>query len=410
MCPGEAIVIAKSESKGLYLPEIRVDKCRLCQLCVECCPGYQVDFQQLNQDIFGRQPQDRFLGNFLHCYIGHSNDRRIRYESASGGIVSQLLIFALEKGIIDGALVVGMKEDKPLEPKPFVARTKAEILSAGRSKYCPVPVNEALRQIVSSQGKFAVVGLPCHIHGVRKAEHQNPRLKKKIVLHVCLLCSHIANFVGTEFVIEKLRIPKNQIRELRYRGKGWPGSMTIELRNGSSANIPLVGSWYSYWPVFSSFLFTPMRCTMCPDQSGELADISLGDAWLPELRSDRIGESIIVARTQIAEDILSKMVSENVISVRLTTPEKVKQSQSVNLTFKKSDLSTRLIMLSLLGKQVPVFTPDQSSWSPMAFLRALLIYFSIAVSSDRHLRSLLVHFPIPFFRMYYGVYKLLSKG
>ena len=410
VCPSEAIMMVKSKSSGVYLPKINMDKCRFCQLCVTCCPGYSVDFQQLNLEIFGRQPIDRFLGNFLRCYVGHSNDHDIRFNSASGGIASQLLVFALEKSIIDGALVVGMKEDNPLEPKPFVARTKSEILSAARSKYCPVPANEAVKQILTEEGKFAVVGLPCHIHGIRKAEHQNSRLKKKIVLHVCLMCSHAVNFMGTEFVIEKLRVTKNQISELHYRGKGWPGSMTIKLRDGSSTSISLVGAWYSYWPIFSSFLFTPMRCTMCPDQTGELADISLGDAWLPELHGDKTGESVIVTRTQTAEDVLSKMISAKVISVQQTTPEKVKQSQALNLKFKKCDLDTRLTTLSFLGKQTPNFIPKESSWSPLAFLRAVYIYFNIKVSSYKHMRSLLLRFPIPFFRLYFGLYKFLSTA
>jgi len=410
VCPSGAIDIVKSKSCGIYLPRIKTDKCKTCQLCMTCCPGHKVDFQQLNLEIFGHQPSDRFLGNFLKCYVGHSNDHDIRFDSSSGGIASQLLIFALEKGLIDGALVVGMKEDKPLEPRPFLARTKSEILSATGSKYCPVPANEAAKQILIEKGRFAIVGLPCHIHGIRKAEHQNPRLKEKIVLHICLMCSHAVNFIGTEFIIEKLHIPRNRIDEVRYRGKGWPGSMTIKLRNGSSTSIPLVGTWSSYWPVFSSFLFTPTRCTMCPDQTGELADISLGDAWLPELRSDKIGESIIVTRTQIVENVLSEMVSMKLVSIRPTTPEKVKQSQALNLKFKKCDLSTRLTILSIFGKKIPDFVPKESSWSPLAFLRALYIYFSIGISSNKHIRSLLVCLPFPLFRLYFGLYKSLSEA
>jgi len=40
--------------------------------------------------------------HYLNCYIGHSTDYNIRYNSASGGHVTQLSIFALEVGIIDG--------------------------------------------------------------------------------------------------------------------------------------------------------------------------------------------------------------------------------------------------------------------------------------------------------------------
>src|SRR4030043_382689 len=116
----------------------------------------------------------------------HFNDEEIRRGSSSGGIVTQLLVYALEKGIIDGALVVRMKKDKPLEPEPFIARSREEIISASKSKYCPVAANVVLKAILSEKGRVAVVGLPCHINGIRKAESALPELKKKIVLHVGL--------------------------------------------------------------------------------------------------------------------------------------------------------------------------------------------------------------------------------
>ena len=48
-----------------------------------------------------------------------------------------------------------------------------EPVSATKSKYCPVPANVRIKKILRRNGKFAVVGLPCHIHGVRKAEMLN---------------------------------------------------------------------------------------------------------------------------------------------------------------------------------------------------------------------------------------------
>jgi len=115
ICPHEAIHMYRSNYEGRYLPKIEEQKCTYCGLCVKSCPGYSVDFKKINSKIFGKQPEDQQLGNYLRCYIGHSNDHDIRYNSSSGGIVSQLLIFALEKGIIDGALVARMKKDAPLE-------------------------------------------------------------------------------------------------------------------------------------------------------------------------------------------------------------------------------------------------------------------------------------------------------
>jgi len=310
--------------------------------------------------------------------------------------------------MIDGALVVGMKKDRPLEPQPFIARTKEELLSASKSKYCLVSMNEALRQILKEEGRFAVVGLPCHIHGIRKAERVYKILKKRIVLHVGLMCSRTANFLGTEFLLEKMRIRKEQVIELTYRGKGWPGSMSIKLMDGSDLAIPCIG-WNAYWPIFSSFFFTPMRCIMCPDHTNELADISLGDAWLPELKRERSGESIIMTRTKAAEHLLTLASSAGAISIRPVGPEKVKQSQAEPLKFKKDDLGARLGTLRSVGKEIPTFTPAaNSSGSFFAFLRTFFAYFNIRASSNKHSKSLLVYVPFPLFRLYYGIRKFLS--
>lgn len=405
MCPNNAIEM--QITRGLWLPSVDVKKCNCCGICVEVCPGISVNFEMLNSYVFGKQPKDRLLGNYLACYIGHSNDYKVRFNSASGGIASQILIFALKKGIINGALVVRMKKNKPLEPEPLIVKSKEEILSASKSKYCPVPVNVALKQILKENGKFAVIGLPCHIHGIRKAELLNRKLREKIVLHICLMCSHMVNFQGTEFILQKISVSKEQVSQLSYRGKGWPGVMTIKLKNGTSYNIPLVGGWNSYWPIFSSFFFTPTRCTLCSDQTGELSDISLGDAWLPELKNDKIGKSIIITRTKAGESVLSTMARSNVISIQQVSPEKVKRSQFLNLKFKKDDLGTRLNLIKFFGKQVPYFIPAQRSWSLAAFLRALYIYFNIKISSTIRIRPLLKILPFSFFRLYFGIYKLL---
>jgi len=404
VCPSEAIEMERC--RGLLLPKLHEEKCNKCGLCVKSCPGHRVSFEELNNGIFKKQPRDTSLGNYLRCYIGHSNNE-VRNHASSGGIAPRLLIFALEQGIIDGALVVRMKKDRPLETEPFVARTKEEIISATRSKYCPVSMNEVLHQIIRESGRFAVVGLPCHIHGIRKAERVSKILQERIALRIGLFCSRTADFLGTEFLLEKVGVRKEQVIELNYRGKGWPGSMSIRLRDGSNSSIPCRG-WNSYWPVFSSFFFTPMRCIMCPDHTNELADISLGDAWLPELKRWGLGESIILTRTDAAENLLALANSAGAISIRPVEPEKIKQSQAEPLKFKKNDLGARLSTLKSVGKEIPIFSPTpNSSISFAAFLRTLFAYFNINASSKR-LRSLLIHVPFPLFRLYYGLRKFLS--
>ena len=149
---------------------------------------------------------------YSNCYLGYSVDDDIRYDSSSGGVITSLLIYALEKGIIDGALVTRMNKDNPFEPEPFIAKNKEEIIEAAKSKYCPVPLNKLINEILKSENlKIAVVGLPCHIHGIRKAEMLNESLRNRIVLHLGIFCSHTDTFWQTYSLINKLGIKENDV-------------------------------------------------------------------------------------------------------------------------------------------------------------------------------------------------------
>lgn len=238
VCPYNAIEMNRNID-GVYLPNIDYEKCnRQCKgFCIEVCRGYSLDFNKLNRFIFGKIREDVSLGNYNGCYIGHSSSKELRWNSSSGGIVTSLLTFALEEGIIDGALVTRMNKDNPLEPEVILARTKNQIISASKSKYCPVPVNLALEKILEENGRFAIVGLPCHIQGVRKAEMLNEKLKEKIVLHIGLFCTSNVSFLATEFLLEKMGIRKENVAAISYRGKGWPGETSVRLKSGREISV-----------------------------------------------------------------------------------------------------------------------------------------------------------------------------
>jgi coenzyme F420 hydrogenase subunit beta len=405
ICPVEAVEM--HVSKGLLLPRIDEEKCTCCDLCVKCCPGYAVDFEALNSVVFGVQPKDAFLGNYLGCYVGHSNDYKVRFNSSSGGVVTQLLVFALDKGLIDGAVVTRMRGDSPLLPESFIARTKEEIVSASKSKYCPTSTNEVLKQILKADGKFAFVGLPCQIHGVRKAEMNIKGLKEKIILRISLFCSHNVSFHGTEFLLKKLGLSPNMVLSIAYRGRGWPGSMVLKLKGSPRLVVPYSRGFRCYWPIFSCYFFTPLRCLMCWDCTGELADISVGDAWLREFRSDNIGSSIIITRTKLGEDFLSLARSEKKVFAQSISTDLVRQSQRDSLKFKKDDLAVRLAMIKAMGWAVPNFKLAYSG-SLISFLRNFFVLRNVLACRMENFRCLLIGAPFPLFRLYYGVYKVLS--
>lgn len=411
LCPNSAIELTMDEKKGIYVPRIDEEKCKNCGICFKVCPGHEVDFKGLNLEIFGEEPENILIGNYLDCYVGHSMDYDIRYNSASGGLVSQLLIFALEVGMIDGALVTRMNKNNPLEPEPFIARTKEEIIEASGSKYCPVPANIALKEILESEEgeKFAVVGLPCHIHGVLKAKAINKKIREMVVLHIGIICMRTPNFRATEWLLQRNKIKKEEVKRIEYRGGGYPGGMTILSHNDSPKFLKLLDN--GYLAGFLEFFF-PNRCTICYDFLCEFSDISIGDAFfIPEIRkNDKVGSSAIISRTPMGNNILKKCFSKNLIKLEKMNSEAFICFQNLmEVYFKKKPFWARASIFRLLNRKLPTYHIVKSlNPSIVDYLNSLYFYLFIWIGSKKRLWCIL-HTYITFRKLVGAVLKRLKR-
>jgi len=351
VCPESAITMNIDASKGVYIPTL-TGKCNGCGTCIKVCPGLVVDFKELNLVLFNKSPNDYLLGNYVHCYVGYATDYRVRYNSSSGGLVTSLLLFALDYGMIDGALVTKMDDKHPLISLPYLARSRQDIISAAGSKYCPNPINAGLKHIIKHQGRFAVVGLPCHIHGIRKAQLILEDLKDKIAFCFGLACHSTPSFKATEYILKNLGINRQDVVSIAYRGKGWPGGMTIKLRNGTELFVPFKST--IYWGRAFTLFFKPFRCSLCEDKTNELADVSFMDAWLPEfLEKDKIGTSLIISRSKHGDELIRKAKKEGYIEVSTIHCDAIIRSQA--LEYAKRSFAARYLIMKALGKRVPLY-------------------------------------------------------
>ncbi len=367
VCPTDAVEI-KINKRGFYTPKINEKKCTDCDLCSKVCPQINKtkNFDELNKFVFGKISDDKIIGNYINCYVGHSTDEILRFEASSGGVVTQLLITALEKGIIDGALVTRMRKDYPLIPDPFIARTKEEIISAMCSKYCPVPANIMLKEIINSKKneKFAVVGLPCQIIGIRKLEMINKKLQEKIVLHIGLFCASTKSFFGTDFILKKKKIEKKNVRSIKYRGKDWPGYMQIEHTKGNIL-LPLFHPLY-FGAIYP--FFTNICCMGCANHIPLFSDMSVGDPW--GIKKDPKGDSLLISRTMFGEEIIK--ISSNLNHIE--TKDIKKEDLFVHPTIKMQKKSHNFFISTI--KEFG-FCSYNVLFSNISFMNKIFLLFNI---------------------------------
>ncbi|MEM3663746.1 MAG: Coenzyme F420 hydrogenase/dehydrogenase, beta subunit C-terminal domain [Candidatus Jordarchaeales archaeon] len=378
-CPNNAIRIIKNSKNGFLIATVDEKKCSKCGICVEVCPGFSFDFEKTRRELFKENKVNFFVGPYLNAYLGYSTDHDIRYMSSSGGLVTALLLFALEEGLIDGAIVTKMEG---LEATPIIAENNEEIIAASGSKYCPVPLNIALKRVLETEKgkKFAIVGLPCHIHGVRKAE-KNKELKEKIAFLLGLFCGGAPTFSGTEFLFSLLGIKKSDVTSISYRGCGWPGYIQIKTKNNKNLRIGHLWSWR----IFGIRFFATPRCMVCCDATSEFADLSFGDAWLPRImESDRVGTSIVLSRTDRGEDLLSLALKNRKIELSPLQLKEVIESQKGTLLFKKK-FEARARLFKDLYRMPPFFNSGSLKLKFGDYLLNCIYYFNFKISRLRFL-------------------------
>lgn len=407
ICPKNALTVMKCSERGTYLPRLDDTKCDQCGICLRICPGAEVNFKELNLLAFDKELEDAPIGNYLNCYAGYATDRRLRYKSASGGLVGALSTFALETGAVDGVLATRMSCETPSKPQPFIAETKEEFMSAVGSKYCPVPANVALREILEKKGRYILVGLPCHIQGLRKAQVLNKKLRNRVAYCFGLVCNHTPSFHATKYLLRKFKIPEEKIAKLYYRGKGWPGGMNIILDDGSEAFIP----WASphYWGMVFQRFFWPKNCMVCDDKLCQLADIVFMDAWLPEFSSDKIGTSLVMVRSKRGEALITKAMKHKVVELQAISIKSVIKSQSMVTTIRK--VAARRFISQFLFKSVFPFYKSAPKPTFSDLLDAFhLIFMNTLCQNPSKFSQVVIEYHVIFWNLARSINKILRKS
>ncbi|MGI6455143.1 MAG: Coenzyme F420 hydrogenase/dehydrogenase, beta subunit C-terminal domain [bacterium] len=348
-CRKKAVTLVNVESVGIR-PMLNHHLCGECTECVSICPGYQTDTSSMPRESDLPSPEEDEIGYTLEIREGYASAPETRYRASSGGLLSALSLYCLEQEGMSFVLHIGMNPERPWENTTFQSRTREEILQKTGSRYAPASPCDGLEAIEKSDTPCVFIGKPCDVAGVSMARRQRSQLDKNLGLVLSFFCAGTPSTQGTLKVLEALNTRKGDLKQLRYRGNGWPGHFTPVKRDGS---VPGTYTYEESWNRLNQF--RDFRCHLCPDGLGRMADLSCGDSWHEYANNGTPGSSIILVRTPRGREILHRAMAAGYVTLKPLAASEVIRAQT-SLLSRRRVLFGRLLAMRMLGIPIPRFT------------------------------------------------------
>ena len=231
--------------------------------------------------------------------LARATDTEVHQKGQDGGLVSAILLWCLDHGYIDAALVSYLEGDgTSWKAIPGVARNREEILAAAGSRYTYSANTMAYAEAVESGAeKLALVGMSCQssVPPAMKARKAG-KPARRFALNIGLLCSKTFD----DAIFEELFEAKYGLRKQDMVKMNIKGVFQIWMKDGGYHEVTLK----------ECHAWTRDGCKTCPDFAAEHADISTGgigafNDW-----------TLTIVRTDLGREIMIKMLEDGTIEGR----------------------------------------------------------------------------------------------
>ena len=316
VCPSDSIGIGRDDD----LPEL-VKMCTGCSLCWDFCPRgglrYEATWPLIEETPVtlstrgngnGKRqraaaadpPGDGSASGWTISGGPASNGLGVVRESYTarvapevpgaqdGGVVSAILMAALDAGHLDGVLLAREDDDKPWKGVAHLARTPEDVAASAGSFYNQTMALGHLdldRHDLPPNPRIAVVGTPCEVEGIRAMQARPWTWGKSrvdaVVLTIALLCTKSFDYRG--LMLRELRDERGVLLSQVGKVDVIHGRMIVEDREGNR----IVDE-----PVRDFHGAALKGCDECADFLGHGADISVGSVGSDE------GYSSVLVRTE----------------------------------------------------------------------------------------------------------------
>ena len=264
--------------------EIDDQKCIDCGACSRVC--------QVNAPVVLKKP--------ISWYQGWSRDETTRENCASGGFATEISRAFISQGGIVFTCV--------FENGEFIysaIETLEDLTKIAGSKYIksnPSGMYKAVRRRLLAGEKVLLIGLPCHIAGVKN--YLTDKLKENLST-IDLICHGSPAPELLKLFLKEHEIELNSISAIRFRQKD---HFQVEQKEENDyKNVGAKGVLDSYMIGFLGGLFYTENCYECKyAQLNRVSDITIGDSWGSELPTEeqKKGISLALCQTKKGEQIL----------------------------------------------------------------------------------------------------------
>ena len=270
-----------------------------CTMCTRACPRFRNWESEIDVYRFARERRDDEVYGVGDVLLARARDQDLVELGQDGGVVSALLIYALENNLIDAALVSGLEGDGTTwRAVPRVAKNRDDVLATAQSRYTYSANLLAYDEAVNGGAeRIALVGMGCMASapGAMQARRAG-KVARRLSLTIGLLCSKTFDDAIFEELFEaQYHIARADIVKMNIKGV-----FQIWTRDGGYYEVPLK----------EAHRFTREGCTRCPDFAAEHADLSAGGIGA-------FGDwTLLIVRTDLGREIVSAMKSSDVLETR----------------------------------------------------------------------------------------------
>jgi len=315
---------------------------------LDVCPGKGINYPKLYQQQFNKYPDNWLTGIVDHVATGYSLNENIRLKGASGGILTQVLIFLLESKRVDAVIIAHQGIPNPQSARAIIAFSKKDIIAGMQSIYIPVSMLDIIKNIEVDK-KYAMVCLPEQSAALRVMQQNNLKKSKQIKY---ILGPYTGTAIYPDAIEYFLKANKgdklDEIISLKWRAGKWPGYLEILTKKGKIIRSPKI--YYNFLIPF----FITQTSLQSMDFTNEFSDLAVGDAWSPKFESQQDGGySIVVSRNIEMSEILKEMQLNKLLDLTTEDINKAIDMHGHMIDFKKRGGYLRNKWRKITGRLAP---------------------------------------------------------